>query len=82
MIVAWNSRGMGNPLIFHDWFQYHALANLADHRAPNLLPGRLGGRISIAAGCFEHRAAGGQFGFGRQHIDPAARQIDPDAGTG
>jgi hypothetical protein len=46
-------------------------------------PARASGRPDInSRRCFEHGAAGGQFGFGHQHIDPAGRQIDPDAVTG
>ena len=79
MIVPWHAIGLGDLLVFDRGLQDHALGELLDHAALDLLPGRLAGRIGVAA-------AGGEIGStplqllrGHQDIGGALIEVDPDA---
>ena len=57
MIVARHAEGLRDLLVLHGRLQRHALGELVDHGALDLLPGRLARRIGIAAARLEIGAA-------------------------
>src|SRR5260370_3100786 len=80
VIVAWHAF-LRDALVFHRRLEHHAIGKLVDHPALDLLPGRLTGRIFLAA-LVERDAALGQLGVGNQYICSTLVEIDAHAGPG
>src|SRR5690349_24177600 len=62
--------------------EHHAVAELLDHAALDLLPGRLARREVIAALLLERSTARRDLRLRHQHIDSALVEVDPDAVAG
>src|SRR5215468_7892989 len=79
MIVPRHSESLGNALILHGRFEYHAVGELVDHGALDLLPRRLAGWKFEAAAALQGKAALRKFRLRDQHIGAALVEIDADA---
>jgi hypothetical protein len=73
---------MGDVPVFDRRFQHHALVELADHRALDLLPGSLTLGDLEPAGGFKLRPALRQLLFRDQDVGGAFRQVYADAVAG
>src|SRR5262252_7326670 len=79
MIIPRHPDSLGNALILHGRLEHHAVGELVDHGALDLLPGRLAGRELEAAAALQSKAALRKFCLRDQHIGAALVEIDADA---
>src|SRR5262245_36719359 len=75
MIVARNALGLGDPLVFHRGLEHHALRELVDQPALDLLPGRLVSRELVAAVALQRGAALVVFLLGDEDVGGALVEI-------
>src|SRR5262249_28786357 len=68
-----------DPLISDRRREHHAVAELLDQPALDLLPRRLARREMVAALLRERAAARGELVLGQQYVDAALVEIDADA---
>src|SRR6185437_3281754 len=71
-----------DALVFDRRLEHHAVGELIDHAALDLLPRRLMRRIREAARLLQRRAPLREFGVADEHIGPALVQIDAHAVSG
>src|SRR5215469_3268932 len=76
MVVARYALGLGDLLVFDGWLQHHAVAQLVDQPALDLLPRRLMGGKSVAAMPAEGGATRIQLLLGDQDVGAAPVEID------
>src|SRR5258708_6605974 len=81
MAVARNAL-LGDALVFDGGLEHHAVGELVDHGALDLLPGGLTLRDGVAALLDELGPARRELGFGDQHVDGAAVEVDAHAVAG
>src|SRR3977135_525192 len=81
MIIPWHVL-LRDALIFDRRLEHHALGELVDHAALDLLPGRLARRIFEAALLLQRRAARGELGVRNQDIGRALVEVDAHAVAG
>src|SRR5215467_12793863 len=81
VVVPWHAL-LRDAMIFDGWLENHAVGELIDHAALDLLPRRLARRIFPAAVTFEGGAALRELGVGDQHVRAAVVEIDAHAVTG
>src|ERR1700680_4242285 len=68
MVIAGHAEFLCDTLELDCTLEHHAVGELIDHGALDLLPWRLAGRELEAAGLLERGAAPGEFGVRRQHV--------------
>src|SRR5262249_58212331 len=82
VVVARHALALGNLLIFDGGLQHHAVREIIDHPALDLLPWRLVRRILIAAMALQVGAAPVVFLLADQDVGAALGEIDAHAISG
>src|SRR5215472_7386207 len=76
MIISWNPHALGDALVLYRRPQHHAVGELVDHAALDLLPRGLARRIFVTAALLQRRAAFGELRLGNENVGGTLAQID------
>lgn len=82
MVVPGNALGLGDALIFDGGLEDHAVAQLVDDAALDLLPGSLAFRDFVAAGFGQGLAALAKLLLREEDVGRSRVEVDTDPVTG
>src|SRR5262245_36558093 len=82
MVVARDTLGLGDPLVLDRRLEHHALGELVDEPALDLLPGRLMARELVAAVALQRGAAPVVLLLGNEDVGGALVEVDAHAVAG